>query len=173
MTRCFLHAITTLHQLLCRQMLTCSSGVAHIPPHWCHMFINRTVVPLRLCLSFIYPFPAAWLFLNACSRRFLLILHLMVTSCPSLLCLHSGRRQLVSTCPALWALLGLLSLWVLLCLCWAAAEAQWQWLCAGVGACVGGGGGGGGSSKGPEPWKQAEWPVLCQPHEDEQTELPQ
>lgn len=38
---------------------------------------------------------------------------------------------------------------------------------------VGAGSGGGGSSVGPEPQLQAEEPVLSQPHEDEQTELPQ
>lgn len=61
------------------------------------------------------------------------------------MCLHSGWLQLQSPCSALWALLGLLSLKVLVYLFWAVAEER---TARGVGAY----GGGGGSQWAQSPW---------------------
>lgn len=81
-----------------------------------------------------------------------------LVSCSHVLSVFSSQCHpaAVSSCPAPWVLLGLLSLEELLRLYWATGTK--------VAA---------GHQRDPKPGKQAEGPVLSQPDKDEQTELPQ
>lgn len=175
----FLHTIVTIHQFLSGQMWICSLGVCGIPLKWCHTLMDNNRITV-LCLFFYHStylirFLEDAYFLPQQMNNF--NTHYFMFSRTHISC---GEEMLIrcSDVSPQWLTAAPAPMLCLVSAAWPAEPTgvglstrgcSWSETGGGVGAC----GGGGRSSAGPEPQLQAEKPVLSQPLEDEQTELPQ